>query len=162
MSENIQPEIKTTPTTPSTQAIEQYKAKLADLGNIGSRHTSMTAYYVSIISALFGVLALKEKSITQIDTAILFMICGAGFVISILWFYSLSFFRCLFRAKLTVLGNIEQALPFQTFREEFEMLKASSVTSWIWIERIVPIVFAMFFLGIIALRTIQILCPLAQ
>jgi hypothetical protein len=136
----------------SPQAIEQYKAKLYDLGNIGSRQTAMTTYYVSIISALFGVLAFKEKSLAQIDTIVLFMICGAGTLICILWFHSLSFFRGIFRAKLRVLEEIEMSLPFQTFRREFENMKSSGVTSWIWIERMVPAVFAAFFLVVIAVR----------
>lgn len=136
----------------SPQAVEQYKAKLSDLGNIGSRQTAMTTYYVSIISALFGVLAFKEKSLAQIDTIVLFMVCGAGTLICILWFHSLSFFRGLFRAKLRVLEEIEMSLPFQTFRKEFENMKSSGVTSWIWIEQMVPAVFAAFFLGVIAVR----------
>lgn len=156
MADAEKTESTTSPTppspTPSPLAIEQYKAKLSDLGNIGSRQTAMTTYYVSIVSALFGVLAFKDKSLAQIDTIVLFMVCGAGFLICILWFYSLSFFRSLFRAKLRVLEEIEQSLPFQTFKREFENLKSSGITSWIWIERMVPAVFAAFFLGVIAVR----------
>ncbi len=154
MSESDRPESTAASPIPlaSPQAIEQYKAKLSDLGNIGSRQAAMTTYYVSIVSALFGVLAFKEKSLAQIDTIILFMVCGAGTLICILWFHSLSFFRGLFRAKLRVLEEIEMSLPFQTFRKEFENMKSSGVTSWIWIERMVPAVFAAFFLGVIAVR----------
>jgi len=151
-SDRTEPQAASPTPAASPQAIEQYKAKLSDLGNIGSRQTAMTTYYVSIISALFGVLAFKEKSLAQIDTIVLFMVCGAGTLICILWFYSLSFFRGLFRAKLRVLEEIEMSLPFQTFRKEFESMKSSGVTSWIWIERMVPAVFAAFFLGVIAVR----------
>jgi hypothetical protein len=149
------------PQATSPQAIEQYKAKLSDLGNVGSRQTAMTTYYVSIVSALFGVLAFKEKALSQIDTIVLFMVCGAGFFVSALWFYSLSFFRGLFRAKLNVLEEIEEALPFQTFRREFDQMRQSGITSWIWIERLVPAVFASFFLGVIVVRILQLL-PMAK
>lgn len=148
-------------TPPSPPTIEQYKAKLSDLGNLGTRLTAMTAYYVSIVSALFGVLAFKEKTLAQIDTLVLLMVCGAGFFVCLLWFYSLTFFRGLFRAKLRVLEEIEDALPHQTFRKEFELMRQSGVTSWIWIERLVPAVFALFFLGVIAVRVIQSL-PVAR
>lgn len=145
------------PPTPSPQSLEQYKAKLTDLGNLGSRQTAMTTYYVSIVSALLGVLAFKEKALAQIDVVVLLMVCGAGVTVCMLWFYSLTFFRSLFRAKLRVLEEIEQSLPHQTFRREFELMRQSGITSWIWIERFVPTVFALFFVGIVALRMAQLL-----
>lgn len=145
------------PPPPSAQALEQYKAKLADLGNVGSRQTAMTTYYVSIVSALFGVLAFKEKALLQIDTVVLFMVCGAGLLVCLLWFCSLSFFRGLFRAKLQVLEEIEEALPFQTFRKEFDHMRKSGLASWIWIERFVPVIFALFFLGVVTARISQLL-----
>jgi hypothetical protein len=141
----------------SPLALEQYKAKLTDLGNLGTRMTAMTTYYVSLVSALLGVLAFKEKSIAQIDTMVLFIVCGAGLVICLLWFYSLTFFRSLFRAKLRVLTDMEISLPFQTFKREFDQMRQSGVTSWIWIERLVPVVFGLFFLGVIATRVVQLL-----
>jgi hypothetical protein len=151
------PDAATSSQTPSPQALEQYKAKLSDLGNVGSRQTAMTTYYVSIVSALFGVLAFKEKSLSQIDTTVLFMVCGAGFLVCLLWFHSLTFFRGLFRAKLRMLEEMEESLPFQTFRKEFDQVRQSGLTGWIWIERFVPAVFALFFLGIVIARIIQLL-----
>lgn len=140
------------------QAIEQYKAKLSDLGNIGVRQTAMTTYYVSIVSALFALLAFKDKSLVDMGTSVLFMVCGAGFLVSILWFYGLSFFRSLYRAKLTVLKEIEESLPFQTFSREFELMSQSGITSWLWIERLVPAVFSVLFGSIILERVFQLLC----
>ena len=152
---NTNPQPVATPPEPSPQSLEQYKAKLSDLGNLGSRQTAMTTYYVSIISALLGILAFKEKALAQIDIVILFMVCGAGVCVCMLWFYSLTFFRSLFRAKLRVLEEIEQSLPHQTFKREFDLMRQSGITSWIWIERFVPAVFAIFFVGVVALRLMQ-------
>jgi|CXWL01.1.fsa_nt_gi hypothetical protein len=80
------------PLTPP-QAIEQYKAKLNDLENLGSRQSSMTTYYVSIISALLGLLTFKKRSLFEIDTTALFMVCSAGFMICLLLFSNLNFFQ---------------------------------------------------------------------
>lgn len=151
----------TPPPAPSPHSLEQYKVKLSDLGNLGSRQTAMTTYYVSIVSALLGVLAFKEKALAQIDTLVLFMVCGAGIAVCTLWFYSLTFFRALFRAKLRVLEEIEQSLPHQTFKREFELMRQSGISSWVWIERLVPAVFALFFLGVVAVRLLQLL-PVAK
>jgi len=147
----VTPQTTTTPLQ-SQQVIEQYKAKLSDLGNVGTRQSSAMVYYISIVSALFGLLAFKEKSLFQIDAVILLMVCGVGFLICLLWLESLEFFRALFRAKLQVIEEIEESLPFQSFHKEFELLRKSRSTSWVWIERFIPAVFALFFLGIICTR----------
>ncbi len=71
---------------------------------------------------------------------------------SCLWFFSLTFFRSLFRAKIEVLKEMEETLPFQTFEREFESMKKSGNASWLWIERLVPAVFALFFLSLLVAR----------
>jgi hypothetical protein len=133
-------------------SLEQYKAKLADLGNLGNRHTSMTMYYVSIVSAIFGLLALKERAIADIETSILLVVCTVGLLICVLWFLSLSFFRNLFRAKLSVLKQMEATLPYQTFISESEIILKHKINSWMRIERIVPIIFGLLFFTLVIIR----------
>jgi hypothetical protein len=139
-------------TLASPQAVEQYKAKVEDLGNLGNRLSAMTAYYVSIVSAILALLASKERSIADIDTSVTFVVCGAGLLVSLLWFFSLRFFRALFQAKLTVLANMEKTLPYQTFEPEFALMRQSGSRNWLWFERLVPIVFGSFFVVIAAIR----------
>ena len=159
-----EPNVPSTPEVPlaSPQAIEQYKAKLSDLGNLGARQTSMTTYYVTIVSALIGLLALKERSLFEMEATALFMVCGAGLMICLLWFSSLNFFRSLFRAKLKVLEDIEEALPYQTFRKEFEAMRQSKFSRWLWIERFVPVVFGLFFMSVAGLKAAKILACIHQ
>ena len=136
----------TAPPGPNPQLlIEQYKAKLTDLGNLGTRQTSMTTYYVSIVSALFGVLAFKDRALKDIDPYVVSFISGAGILVSLLWLHAVSFFRNLFRAKIQVLEFLEQSLPFQTFSLEFRKMKDSGARSWLTVERFVPAVFLLFF-----------------
>lgn len=134
------------------QALEQYKAKLADLGNLGGRHTAMTTYYVTIVSALFGLLALKEHAIADIETSVLLVVCGVGFLVCVLWFFNLSFFRNLFRAKLTVLTQMEATLPYQTFAAESKIMLGQRINGWVRIERMVPIVFGLLFMALVVIR----------
>lgn len=135
--------------------VEQYKAKLTDLGNLGSRQTAMSAYYVSVLTALVGVFAFKDRALADVDGTVLFMICGAGFLVSCLWYSSLGFFRSLFRAKLKVLGEMERSMPFQTFEQEFQSMKQQGNASWLWIERMVPAVFGCFFLGLLVAKLLK-------
>ncbi len=136
----------TSPAQPTlTASLEQYKAKLVDLGNLGTRLSATTTYYVSIVSALLGVLAFKERSLASIDAYIVLMVGVGGFSVSMLWFVNISFFRGLFRAKLKVLERIEESLPHQTFKDEYEQMKANGRGTWLWMERAVPITFAALF-----------------
>lgn len=133
-------------------AIEQYKAKLVDLGNLGTRQTAMTTYYVSIVSALLGVLAFKDRKLSEIDPFIVIIIGGGGLLVSTLWFFGVSFFRGLFRAKLRALERIEETMPYQTFKAEFEEMKAGGTSSWLWVERFVPVIFGVLFLFLLIAR----------
>lgn len=139
-------------TAPSSAVIEQYKAKLTDLGNLGTRQTAMTTYYVSILSALLGVLAFKDRPLSQVDEAIVLAVCVPGALVSILWFTGVSFFRELFRAKIRVLESIEEQLPVQTFAREFQLMKERGRGSWLYFERLVPIVFVLAFAGVVVAR----------
>ena len=112
----------------------------------------MTAYYVSAVSAILALLAVKERSIADIDTSVLLVICGAGLLVSMLWFFTLRFFRALFKAKLTVLARMEETLPYQTFASEFALLRQSAGRNWLWFERLVPIVFGLAFVVVAAIR----------
>lgn len=133
-------------------AIEQYKAKLADLGNLGARQTAMTTYYVSIVSALLGVLAFKDRKLSDIDPFIVIIIGVGGLLVSILWFFGVSFFRGLFRAKLRALERIEETMPYQTFKAEFEEMKTGGNSSWLWVERFVPVIFCVLFVFLLVAR----------
>lgn len=134
------------------QALEQYTAKLADLGNLGARHTAMTTYYVSIVSALFGLLAVKGLALADLETSALLVVCGVGFLVCVLWFFNLSFFRNLFRAKLIVLTQMEATLPYQTFAAESEIMLGQRINGWVRIERMVPIVFGLLFMALVVIR----------
>lgn len=128
---------------PSQASIEQYKAKLADLGNLGTRLTATTTYYVSIVSALLGILAFKERPLSAIDPSIVILVGVGGILISTLWFTSVSFFRSFFRAKLRALQRIEEVFSHQTFQEEFDEMKRGGRSNWLWLERIVHELLAM-------------------
>jgi hypothetical protein len=132
--------------------LEQYKAYLSDLGNMGTRFNSMTTYYVSIISALLALLALKEKVLADIDSAVLYLVCAAGLTVCLLWGVTIAYFRNIFRAKFAVLAQMEAGLPFQPFCTEYETLKRFRVTAWFRIERFVPVVFGAFFIVVAGLR----------
>lgn len=141
----------TPPAVPSA-VIEQYKAKLADLGNLGARHTAMTTYYVSILTALLGVLAFKDRKLADIDLPIILVVTLGGVLVSLLWAAGIAFFDGTFAAKLSVLKKIEAGMPFQTFEEEFSVTNGAHRLSWLKTERKVPFVFAALFALVLVAR----------
>lgn len=152
LPESLTPTAPAPSPAPPTAALEQYKAKLTDLGNLGTRQTAMTTYYVSIVSALFGVLAFKDRKLSDIDPFVVIFIGAAGILISMLWFFGVNFFREIFRAKLHAIERIEEALPFQTFKDEFAQMKRSGRSSWLVLERFVPLVFVALFVFLLVAR----------
>ena len=137
------------------QLLDLYKAYLADLSGIGSRLTSMTTYYTSIVTALVGVLAIKEKQIIQIDLYIVMAVCFSGCVVSMLWFSGISFFRALFRAKFYVISEMEKHLTYQPFTKESSKFLEYSNRGWLKLERFVPISFFLLFLSIGTFRLVS-------
>jgi len=140
------------PPVPPQAVLEQYKAKLADLGNLGSRQTAMTTYYVSILSALLGILAFKDRGLSAIDPVIVIMVGAGGMLVSVLWFFGISFFRDLFRVKLKMLEQIEESMPFETFKLEYRELIQSRRDGWLRVERLVPAIFGALFLMLLIAR----------
>jgi hypothetical protein len=151
MQEPSSPPAQRDPVLPQV-AIEQYKAKLSDLGNLGARQTAMTTYYVSIVAALLGVLAFKDRPLAAIDPFVIVMIGVGGMLVSVLWFFGVTFFRQLFRAKLHALERIEEALPYQTFKCEYQQMTTAGSGRWLWLEQFVPAVFAALFMFLLAAR----------
>ncbi len=134
--------------------LEQYKAYLGDLGNIGSRYATVSGFYVSVISALLGILAFTEttKLFGQIQTATLLVVCGFAVCLCVVWSGIIRFYRALFEAKFTVLRQLEQHLPHECFREEYEILQKSGVMWLTRQERFVPLILILFFVALAVIR----------
>ena len=92
--------------------LEQYKAHLSDLGNVGSRYVTVQAFYVSVITALIGILALSEseKLLGTIQTGTLIIVCLFSIALCVVWALTIHFYQRLFRAKFEVLKALENNL----------------------------------------------------
>jgi hypothetical protein len=132
--------------------LEQYKAFLSDLGNIGSRYATLQGFYVSVISALLGLLALSEtnKVLAPIQTGSLIVVCLFSIALGVVWSATIDFYRRLFRAKFTILRALESNLAYNCFAEEYRLLEPEPFLTKI--ERFVPWVLILFFLAIVVLR----------
>jgi hypothetical protein len=132
--------------------MEQYKAYLGDLGNIGSRYSTMNGFYMSVISALLAVLALTEsgKVFGGVQKTTLWLVCGFACVLCVVWRETIKFYQTLFAAKFHVLRNLEQHLPVDCFKQEYDFIKGKS--HLLAIEKFAPLLLLVFFLILGVLR----------
>jgi hypothetical protein len=89
---------------------EQYKAYLADIANLGTRYTTIQAFYVSIIAALLGVLSFKEAdSPRALMGTTVFLVFGFIFLLCCLWFWTVWYFHDLFDLMFADLREMESS-----------------------------------------------------
>jgi hypothetical protein len=108
--------------------LEQYKAYIGDLGNIGSRHSAANTFYLTIVSALFGLLALtKPEAADGSNLIVRIGACLFGIFLCVVWSSTLRYFANLYHAKFDVLRAIEKHAAmkdgYKIYAEEWELLK---------------------------------------
>ena len=142
------------PTYTTEQWLDQYKAYLADLGNVGSRYATANGFYLSVISALLGILALTESSklLGTVPRSTLWVVCLFASVICIVWTRTIGFYRRLFSAKFRVLDELEAHLPHKCYGKEYEYLEAKGATNLLKIDRFAPIALMLFFIALAIVR----------
>src|SRR2546425_175597 len=100
--------------------LEQYKALIGDVGNIGTRYATANGFYLSIVSALLGVVAFTEsgKPLAQVDLVLVLTVAAFAIVVRHVWMKTLAFYRGLFGVKLQLLGEMEKELAFRHVRRK--------------------------------------------
>ncbi len=138
--------------------LEQYKALIGDVGNIGTRYATANGFYLSIVSALLGVLAFTEsgKPFAQVDLVLVLMVSAFAIVICTIWAKTLEFYRGLFGVKLQILGEMEKGLAFPAYAKEYQMMQERGVRPLIDNEKWVPRILGVFF-GALAVAAILLI-----
>lgn len=119
----------TTETAPET-ILEQYKSYMGDLGNIGSRYATAQAFYASIVSGLFALLAIKDKTdVTAYLTWVTAVVCCFIVAICWLWYRTLMYYDGLFAVKFSILKEMEKkGNLFAIYDPEYQRLEAKPNT----------------------------------
>jgi hypothetical protein len=123
--------------------IEQYKAYVADVGNIGSRYTTAQSFYLSVVSALIGVVAFFAKdadALRRYAWVAAPVMCFIA-LICFVWWRTLSFYQKLFGAKFAVLKKMEATGGlFKVFEEEWAELVARGSPTLVQDEKWIPLI----------------------
>lgn len=133
--------------------VEQYKAYLSDLGNIGTRSTTANGFYLSVITALLGVLALtkKDESYFALQDILSIAIPIFGLLTCWVWRDTMRFYKQLFLAKFAILRQLELLAGLHTvFEEERKDFKPKQ-----WLNKSegrIPFILALPFILILICR----------
>ncbi len=148
------------PPAPPAPAVEQYKAYLQDLGNIGTRYTTSNGFYLSVITALLGILALTRpgEGLTDLQTILRLAVPFFASLLCWVWSQTLVFYRTLFRAKFEVLRELERnGGLFPAYAREQELFQSSAARWLLENEGRVPLFLAVPFLVILVHTVLKLL-----
>ena len=146
-----------------TQILEQYKSLVSDVGNVGTRYATANGFYLSVLTALLGVLAYVGAGKPIGDSSYPVIALVAIFAIRIcgIWRRTIEFYGKLFGAKFAVLRHLEGELPVQVYAREQRELQEVRKAGYLTVnEARVPRFLAWFFAAVAALAAILFLASL--
>jgi hypothetical protein len=135
------------PSTPTY--LEQYKTYIGDLGNIGTRYATSNGFYLSVVTALLGILAYTKAGEALVGSQAYLAVAVPLFAILVCWIWwrTVAFYGNLFRAKFEVLRAIErEGQLFHIYEREDQELKKGKPHSLLKNDRLVPLLLALVFL----------------
>lgn len=110
--------------------LDQYKAYLSDVGNIGTRYTTTNSLYVSVVTALLGILAFAKagEALASMGAYLGLAVSAFAIFICVAWSRSIAAYRTLFKTKFIVLHEMEQqGNLFPIFKREDELREGRSL-----------------------------------
>lgn len=126
--------------------LEQYKAYLGDLGNFGTRYTTANGFYLSVITALLGILALAKTGEVLAGPGAHLGLAVSAFAVLVcmIWSRSMASYRKLFAIKFTVLREMEKKGELFPIYEREDQLRGK--LALLDNERLIPLLLSLPFL----------------
>jgi hypothetical protein len=133
--------------------LEQYKAYLGDLGNIGTRYTTSNGFYLSVVTALLGILAYTTTNGAFASSQSYLAVTVPAFAMLVCWIWwrTIAYYHNLFTAKFKVLCEIEnQGQLFPVYTSEYKFIAdGRPPRSLLANDRLVPLLLALLFLAVL-------------
>lgn len=132
--------------------VEQYKLYVEMADKISQQRTLTNSFYITINTALLAFVGLKGDAMD----VFLYVVAGAGIVLSILWFFNVRSYRQLNSGKFQIIHQMEEVMPFKAYKTEWDTLGKGKKWSIYWpvshIEKWIPIVFLILYLSVVAIK----------
>lgn len=135
---------------------DQYKSYMGDVANIGIRYTTTNSFYLSVVTALLGILALAKKDEIFEGSKVYLGLVVSTFAIltCISWWRTIGFYAKLFAIKFEVLRQMEkEGNLFPIFQKEDELRKGDALLKK---DRMIPLLLAVPFLIMLVLLSYKL------
>ena len=136
--------------------LEQYKSLVDDVGNIGTRYATANGFYLSVLTALLGVLAYVGTGKDLDRTTYPMVALVAVFAIAICWIWSktIEFYGKLFKGKFTVLKELGGQLAVNVYQREDDEVYGKGAKPLTEHEARVPLLLGGFFVIVAVLAVV--------
>lgn len=137
--------------------LEQYKICVEMADRVSVRRGQANTFYISLLSALLALLSLitDNNLVSGSPNILLFFTSILGLSLCFTWYVNIQSYRQLNSLKFKVINEMEQHLPFPCYSREWAILKErqregeKQYTRLTAIEKFVPLIFAVPYLGLL-------------
>ena len=120
-------------------AFSQWKTCVSMADAVSSRRDNMNSLFVTVNLGLLAAVSFLWSP----ETILLLL---SGIIVCVLWIKLLANYRALNAAKYVVIHNIEKQLPFQAFKDEWEIIQNDKrYTPMTRLEKVLPIAFILIY-----------------
>lgn len=123
---------------------EQYKIYVSGIEKISDRRENANKYFVTLNSGIIVAIGFQLQHVADFffKPAIVALL-SLGIVLSIVFFFLIGSYKQMNRGKFKILHKMEENLPIKMYKDEHVAKNNFSLSD---IERIVPVVFLMFYI----------------
>lgn len=136
----------------AAQFFEQYKMYVESAEKVSDRRANANAFFISLNTLLVSIIGYFSARLDS-DLLIVLLLSGAGILTAILWYRLIISYRQLNSAKFEIIQAIEEELPAQLFKEEWNLLLKKSEQRYFTLtqtEKFVPVIFGLLYLSCLA------------
>lgn len=136
--------------------LELYKSYLGDVAKIGDRHETVRAFYLSLVTTVFGFLALTGEGalLQQLPASVMAIVGLIGIAVCVAWFFHMWSFSQLFTAKFDALRTLETAFEMKPFTVEQSALQQTRRVRITLVDRLLAVIFGIFYLALWAFKNV--------
>ncbi|OLP20072.1 hypothetical protein BST81_02205 [Leptolyngbya sp. 'hensonii'] len=131
--------------------LEEYKLYVEMTDRISARRIQASQFYISLLSALFGVIAIliEKKILPGSEGSFLLLGSLLGVFLCFVWYVNINSYKQLNSLKFKVIEEMELHLPFPCYAREWQIEKKTKQYQRLSkVEKYVPLSIALLYLGL--------------
>ena len=104
--------------------LEQYKLYIEMADRISSRRALTNKFFISLLTGLIAILSLStgKDFFSNYQIFVFFLVSFLGIALNFVWYINIRSYRQLNTGKFQVIQDMEQQLPYASYKKEWEIL----------------------------------------